>query len=91
MRARGLDGGGETIEEARQELRVINPDCQLVRDGAAIKSRGGLSYAGAFCMATAERLGAALTTGGSELLERIGERNCDVVDLRREVNLPSAL
>lgn len=83
MRARGLDGGGETIEAVRQELRVIDPDWQLVRDAAAIKSLGGLSYADAFCVATAERLGAALMSGYPEIIERIGERSCEVVDLRR--------
>jgi len=50
--------------------------------------RSGLSYDDVFCVATAENLGAALRSGGSELLEQIGERKCDVVDLRREVNLP---
>jgi len=83
MRARGMQGGGETIDEARQELRVIDPDWQLVRDAAAIKSLGGLSYADAFCVATADRLGAALISGDPEIIERIGERSCEVVDLRR--------
>jgi predicted nucleic acid-binding protein len=83
MRARGFDAGGETIEEARQELSVIDPDWQLVRDAAAIKSHGGLSYADAFCIATAERLGAALMSGDPEIIERIEERSCEVIGLRR--------
>lgn len=83
MRARGIDSGGETIEEARQELRVIDPDWLLVRDAAGIKSHGGLSYADAFCIATAERLGAPLITGDPEIIEQIGERSCEVIDLRR--------
>ncbi|MGA8746389.1 MAG: type II toxin-antitoxin system VapC family toxin [Solirubrobacterales bacterium] len=83
MRARNLEGGGETIEAARRELRVIDPDWQLVRDAAAIKSFAGLSYADAFCVATAERLGAALMSGDPEIIERIGERSCEVIDLRR--------
>lgn len=83
MRARGLQGGGETIETARRELRVIDPDWQLVRDAAAIKSGGGLSHADSFCVATAERLGAPLMSGDPEIIEQIGERSCEVIDLRR--------
>jgi predicted nucleic acid-binding protein len=56
MRVRGPDNGDETIEEARRELDVIHPDWKLVAAAAKVKASGDLSFADAFCIATAERL-----------------------------------
>ena len=82
MRARGVQGVGDTIEDARRELNVIDPDWELVRAAAKVKTGGGLSFADAFCIATAERLGAQLWTGDPEIIDRANELSCEVADLR---------
>jgi predicted nucleic acid-binding protein len=82
MRARGTQDAGSTIENARRELIVIDPDWALVTAAAQIKAGGGLSYADAFCIATAERLDAPLWTGDPEIIERAGSLSCEVMDLR---------
>jgi predicted nucleic acid-binding protein len=43
---------------------------------------GGLAYADAFCIATAQRLNAALWTGDPEIVVRAAELPCQVTDLR---------
>jgi predicted nucleic acid-binding protein len=82
MRARGASPAGETIEEVRRELVVIDPDWELVVAAARTKARGGLSYADAFCVATAQRLDGPLWTGDPEIVERAGQLPCEVRDLR---------
>lgn len=69
-----------TIEAVRRELAVIDPDWPLVVAAAGIKAGGGLSYADAFCVATAQRLGAPLWTGDPEILALDAE--VELVDLR---------
>lgn len=69
-----------TIEAVRRELAVIDPDWPLVVAAAAIKAGGGLSYADAFCVATAQRLDAPLWTGDPEILALDAE--VELVDLR---------
>lgn len=82
LRARGTEDAGSTIENARRELTVIDPDWELVTSAARIKAGGGLSYADAFCIATAERLDASLWTGDPEIIERADSLSCKVMDLR---------
>jgi len=82
MRVRGLAKAGETIENARHELTVIDPDWDLVVVAAKVKASGGLSYADAFCVATANRLNAALWTGDPEIVDLAEELPCEVLDLR---------
>lgn len=82
MRARGVEAAGETIEDARRELIVIDPDWELVRAAATIKAHGGLSLADAFCVATAERLATSIWTGDPEIVDRADELTCEVIDLR---------
>lgn len=82
MRARGVSHAGKTIEEVRRELVVIDPDWELVVTAAKVKARGGLSYADAFCVATAQRLDGALWTGDPEIIGRADELGCAVRDLR---------
>lgn len=82
MRVRGTQDAGSSIEEARRELIVVNPDWKLVVAAAKVKARGGLSYADAFCVATAEHLDAPLWTGDPELVDRADDLPCRVVDLR---------
>ena len=59
---------------------VVDPDWQLVEAAAALKAEGGLSYADAFCVATATRLDAPIWTGDPEIIELLGDHQ--VVDLR---------
>ena len=82
MRARGSEEAGNAIEAARSELTVIDPDWDLVRRAVEAKAPGSLSYADAFCVATASRLGAPLLTGDPEIVERADEIGCEVIDLR---------
>lgn len=82
MRVLGTDGAGDTIDRARNELNVVDPDWDLVRAAAGIKVGGGLSYADAFCIATAERLAMPLWTGDPEIVARAGDLGCEVEDLR---------
>jgi predicted nucleic acid-binding protein len=82
MRAGGAPRAGATIEDARRELIVIDPDWDLVREAAKVKARGGLSHADAFCVATAQRFDAPLWTGDPEIVERGDKFFCKVVDLR---------
>jgi uncharacterized protein len=71
----------EAIGAARAELTVVDADWDLVAAAAACKARGGLSYADAFCVATARRLDATLWTGDGEIVALSGD-DLDVVDLR---------
>lgn len=80
MRARGAGGAGDAIGRARRELTVIDPDWELVSAAAEVKTRGDLSYADAFCLATARRLKAPLWTGDPEIVGFA--REVEIVDLR---------
>lgn len=82
IRARGASDAGETIEKVRRELDVVDPDWDLVVAAASSKARGGLSYADAFCVATAQRLGVPLWTGDPEIIGCADELGCEVRDLR---------
>jgi predicted nucleic acid-binding protein len=82
IRQDGGDSAGGDVERVRGVLTVIDPDWPLVSRAAAIKARGGLSYADAFCIATALRAEAQLWTGDPEIIEQAGEHSCEVVDLR---------
>jgi PIN domain nuclease of toxin-antitoxin system len=68
------------VDALRRDLDVVDPDWQLVEAAAALKAEGGLSFADAFCVATATRLEAPLWTGDPEIIELPGDR--EVVDLR---------
>ncbi len=70
----------ERVTALRGNLEVVDPDWRLVEDAAAIKAPGGLSYADAFCVATANLLGAPIWTGDPEIIELPGDH--EVVDLR---------
>lgn len=82
IRARGDEDAGSTVEDARRDLTVIDPDWDLVVSAAKIKAQGGLSYADAFAIATAVRLGAPLWTGDPEIIDLADDLPCTVVDLR---------
>jgi predicted nucleic acid-binding protein len=78
----GEDQAAADIERVRKRLDVIDPDWPLVVAAAKVKASGGLSYADAFCIATAVSRKAPLWTGDPEIVEQAAEHSCKVVDLR---------
>jgi predicted nucleic acid-binding protein len=83
IRATDQDSAQADIETIRRRLTVVEPDWSLVKAAARIKAGGGLSYADAFCVATALHLNAPLWTGDPEIIDQAGEHSCEVIDLRR--------
>lgn len=79
-RLAGALAARERVAALRGNLDVVDPDWQLVEAAAEIKAPGGLSYADAFCVATAIRLDAPIWTGDPEIIDRSGDP--EVVDLR---------
>ena len=82
IRATGEDSARIDVETIRQRLTVVEPDWPLVTVAASVKASGGLSYADAFCIATALHLDAPLWTGDPEIVGLAAEHSCGVVDLR---------
>jgi predicted nucleic acid-binding protein len=82
IRERGEKAANADVERIRKRSEVLTPDWALVRSAASIKADGGLSYADAFCVATARHLDSPLLTGDPEIAERADELGCAVVDLR---------
>ena len=70
------------VELIRQQAKVIEPDWQLTVAAAKIKAKGGLAYADAFGVATAERLDSPFWTGDPEIIDLADHFACPVVDLR---------
>jgi predicted nucleic acid-binding protein len=70
------------IEMIRRSAAIVEPDWELVAAAAKFKVNGGLAYADAFCIATAERLEAPLWTGDPEIVDQADQLPCGVVDLR---------
>lgn len=86
IRAVGRSSAREGIAALRHDIEVIDADWDLVAAAAEIKARGGLSYADAFCIATAVRLEAPLWTGDPEIIDQAAELPCAVRDLRAADN-----
>jgi len=82
IRERGENAAAADIATIHRNSTIVDPDWALVSAAAQIKAGGGLSYADAFCVATAARLKAPLWTGDPEIIDRATELPCDVVDLR---------
>jgi predicted nucleic acid-binding protein len=82
IRAAGLAAAREGVTILRGHMEVLNPDWDLVVAAAKIKASGGLSYADAFCVATADRLNAVLWTGDPEIINLAEKLPCEVRDLR---------
>ena len=80
LRRLGREQALPGIELLRRRLQVIEPDWPLVRAAALVKAVHALSYADAFCIATAQRLRAPLWTGDPEILALADE--FEMVDLR---------
>lgn len=82
IRERGETAAMADVERIRRYSKVVDPDWALVFSAAKIKAGGGLSYADAFCVATALCLNAPLWTGDPEIVELAESLQCEVVDLR---------
>ena len=80
-RSHGADIASSRVEGIRQTTRVEQPDWPLVERAAAVKAEGGVSYADAFCIATALRLKAPVATGDPEILALT--EVVESIDLRR--------
>lgn len=76
----GQRAAREEVDRLRPMLAVEDPDWPLVSAAARLKAGGGLSYADAFCVATAQRHQAALYTGDPEILAL--DVPVEMVDLR---------
>ena len=82
MRRGGEEAAVGTVDQFRDLLDVIDPDWPLVSVAASIKAGGSLTYADAFCIATALRAEAPLWTGDPEIVGQATEHSCEVVHLR---------
>jgi predicted nucleic acid-binding protein len=67
-RAHGRERATELVDQIRSVVTIEEPDWGLIARAAQIKAGGGLSYADAFCVATAQRHEALLYTGDPEIL-----------------------
>lgn len=80
-RSHGSEVARDRIGRLRRALLVEDPTWELVTAAAAVKAGGGLSYADAFCVATARRHRLPIATGDPELLEAVAD--IEIIDLRR--------
>lgn len=67
-RSHGRETALDRVDAVRRVLRVADPDWELVRAAALVKAAGGMSYADAFCIATAREQAAPVATGDPEIL-----------------------
>lgn len=81
VRRRGAEQARVAVEAVRARIGAELPDEATVLAAAHIKARGGLSYADAFCIATARRHKVPLYTGDPEIVALDGD-GLEVVDLR---------
>jgi PIN domain nuclease of toxin-antitoxin system len=81
IRDRGEERAAAIVDPIRSALRVEHPDWQIVTTAAQVKARGGISYADAFCVATARRHGLPVFTGDPEIVALDGD-DLEVIDLR---------
>lgn len=68
VRSHGQQTAEDRTVAVRRTLRVEDPDWPLVVAAARVKAGGGLSFADAFCVASAGRHGVPLYTGDPEIL-----------------------
>ncbi|MFL5818845.1 MAG: type II toxin-antitoxin system VapC family toxin [Conexibacter sp.] len=81
VRRRGAERARVAVGAIRARIDAELPDEGMVLAAARIKARGGLSYADAFCVATARRHKAPLYTGDPEIIALDGD-DLEVIDLR---------
>jgi len=84
VRRQGEVDALEAIGDLRAMLSTEGPSWELTRHAALIKAAGGLSYADAFAVATAQRHSAPLLTGDPEIIAL--DNAVEVIDLRKEAN-----
>ena len=80
VRSHGRDVAEDRTAAVRRTLRVEDPNWPLVVAAARLKAGGGISFADAFCVATAERHRVPVYTGDPEILAL--ELPVRVIDLR---------
>jgi len=80
LRRRGDEIARSAVDAIRSRVRVELPDERVIMSAARIKAGGGLSYADAFCVATAQRHRAQLWTGDEEILRL--DAGVELVNLR---------
>lgn len=86
IREHGEISAATDVEMIREQATVVDPDWQLTVAAAKIKAKGGLAYADAFCVATAERLSSPVWTGNPEIVNLAEHLACEIIDLRRPGN-----
>ncbi len=80
IRRRGEERALKAMRTVRKRVKVEEINSALVLAASRIKAGNRLSYADAFCVATAQRHRAPLYTGDPEILAFAGDLK--VVDLR---------
>jgi predicted nucleic acid-binding protein len=80
IQRRDRSAADDALRSIRDRVRTVLPDVELVLAAARIKARARLSYADAFCVATAQRHKAPLWTGDPEIIALADE--VEIVDLR---------
>jgi PIN domain nuclease of toxin-antitoxin system len=80
VRSHGRDVAEDRTATVRRTLSVEDPDWPLVVAAARLKAGGGISFADAFCVASAERHRVPLYTGDPEILAL--ELPVRVIDVR---------
>ncbi len=80
IRSHGRERAEAMVGDVHKLTIVEDPDWTLTQMAARIKAGGGLSYADAFCVATAQRHDAPLYTGDPEILAL--DDQVELVDLR---------
>jgi len=81
-RSHGETAASEDVGLIRRRLTVVPASWDLIVRAARIKARGGLSFADALCLATAQELNADLWTGDPEILHVAAATGCPARDLR---------
>jgi predicted nucleic acid-binding protein len=82
IRKDGQEVASTDLKMVQHLLEVVDPDWPTVEAAAKIKAGGGLSYPDAFCIATAQSIGAPIWTGDPEIVTQAATHSCAVVDLR---------
>lgn len=77
----GAERASTVIESLAAQVVAELPDKALFFEAAAVKAEGGVAYADAFAIATAERKGLPLLTGDPEILA-CGRSHLQLTDLR---------
>jgi uncharacterized protein len=81
IRRRGETRARTAVEAIGRRVLVEQPDPDMVLTASRVKAQGKVSYADAFCVATARRHRTSIYTGDPEIL-RLRDPGVEVVDLR---------